>query len=348
MPERLLRLLAAVAAVLGLGAQIASAAAPGADPGIDRALAAQEAFTDRLLDKGGVVGTAVGVSAEGEPVVRILVAHSGVAGLPNRLNGVPVEVDVTGPLFAVQRPPGAGNGGGGGGGGTSEPATTARWPRPVPIGISTGNAGECSAGTIGARLKAANGDVFALSNNHVYALSNAAPLGSDIRQPGRYDTACADSPDNALGTLADFETLRFDGTNNVMDAAIAATTADDLRTTTPAAGYGSPRAGHGVAATLGMDVQKFGRTTRLTRGDVTGLNATVNIGYPGGTARFVGQIIVDGKGFLKSGDSGSLLVTDPGRQAVGLLFASTMSGRTAIANPIGAVLDRFVLEIDGD
>jgi hypothetical protein len=343
----LVTILAVPVIALGLFAQRASAAAPSEQSGLDRAASALDRVSGRLLDKSGVVGTAVGQTAEGDPVIRILVAHPGVTGLPDQLHGVPVVVDVTGPIIAVPKPPGAG-GGGGGGGGTGELATTASWPRPVPVGISTGNANECSAGTIGARVTNSSGDVFALSNNHVFALSNDGSIGDDIRQPGLYDTGCADSSANALGTLFDYEALVFDGTNNYMDAAIASTTVSDLGTATPPSGYGSPRSGHGVAAALGMPVKKFGRTTKLTTGQVTGLNASVNVGYQGGTARFAGQVLVDGRGFLKSGDSGSLLVTDPGREAVGLLFASSMSGRTAIANPIGPVLDRFGVTIDGD
>ena len=37
--------------------------------------------------------------------------------------------------------------------------------------------------------------------------------------------------------------------------------------------------------------------------------------------RFVDQVVISGRKFIKSGDSGSLLVTDPGRESVGLLFA---------------------------
>src|SRR5439155_16362832 len=42
---------------------------------------------------------------------------------------------------------------------------------PVPIGVSTGNvtAADCATGTIAARVKG-TGTVYALSNNHVYAL----------------------------------------------------------------------------------------------------------------------------------------------------------------------------------
>jgi hypothetical protein len=63
----------------------------------------------------------------------------------------------------------------------------------------------------------------------------------------------------------------------------------------------------------------------------------------GGTAftkTFTGQIVISNRGskFLKSGDSGSLMVEDVSTnpRAVGLLFAG--SNTSAIANPIGQVL----------
>ncbi len=88
----------------------------------------------------------------------------------------------------------------------------------------------------------------------------------------------------------------------------------------------------------------------MTKGEITGINATVNVRYSSGTARFVKQIeVVSIKGpFLKPGDSGSLLVTDPGKKPVGLIFAGNRSGKIAIANPIDAVLDKLNVTIDGE
>jgi hypothetical protein len=95
-------------------------------------------------------------------------------------------------------------------------------------------------------------------------------------------------------------------------------------------------------------VQKYGRTSGLTKGQVTGINATILVGYSSGTARFVDQIVVgSNKPFIKAGDSGSLLVTDPSRNPVGLLYAGSSSGTTAIANPINDVLIAFGVTIDG-
>jgi hypothetical protein len=101
-----------------------------------------------------------------------------------------------------------------------------------------------------------------------------------------------------------------------------------------------------VAAALNQTVRKYGRTTGLTTGSVVGLNATVNVGYSHGTARFVGQIIVRGNGqFSRSGDSGSLIV-DANRRPVGLLFAGSSNGYT-IANQIGQVLSALGVSVDG-
>src|SRR5262249_214479 len=101
-----------------------------------------------------------------------------------------------------------------------------------------------------------------------------------------------------------------------------------------------------VAASVGQAVKKSGRTTGLTRGTISALNATVTVGYEtecGATAfnkTSTGQIIVGQRrsSFLNSGDSGSLMVEDVATnpRAVGLLFAG--SSTSAVANPIGDVL----------
>jgi hypothetical protein len=339
-------------AVVVLAAASAAATTSGAQPtgrGLEQAIEAQERHTARLLSRPAVAGTAVGVTAGGEATVKVFTVRRNVAGIPKELDGVPVTVEVTGALRALHHRPGHGGGppGGGGGGGGGSLKPTDRWPRPVPIGISTGNEGECSAGTIGARVRKGS-DVFALSNNHVYALENDAPLGSRVLQPGLYDTSCSFSSSNTLGTLADFVSIDFSGGSNTVDAAIALTTTGDLGTSTPPDGYGTPSTTT-VSPTLNQAVQKYGRTTSLTRGVVTGINATVRVSYSSGTATFVDQIIVESAGpaFIKAGDSGSLLVTDPGRNPVGLLFAGNTSGKLAVANRIGAVLGAFNVSVDG-
>jgi hypothetical protein len=91
-------------------------------------------------------------------------------------------------------------------------------------------------------------------------------------------------------------------------------------------------------ATLGMRVRKYGRTTEYTEGNVTLLNATVNIAYSTmagqKTARFVGQVITEA--MSQGGDSGSLIVDATENKAVGLLYAG--STLATIFNPIDDVL----------
>jgi hypothetical protein len=330
--------------------------------GLGPAIAAQERHTGRLLAIPGVVGTAVGFTRDGRPAVKILTRAAGTAGLPTSLDGIPVVEEATGDILAIGPPVGA-NGrrkSPGGGIATATPGTT-EYAHPVPIGVSTGNVtatANCATGTIGARVKNASNQVYALSNNHVYALTNTAPIGSHVVQPGLYDDGCvAPETDNdaassdVIGTLAAFDKIAFcKGRKcpaNTIDAAIASSTTTQLGHSTPSGGYGTPTSP--ASATVGEAVEKYGRTTALTTGKVTGINASILVSYGSGrTALFVQQILAENASttFLGAGDSGSLLVASSGSHAVGLLFAGNSSGTTGIANPIAAVLGHFGVTID--
>ena len=99
---------------------------------------------------------------------------------------------------------------------------------------------------------------------------------------------------------------------------------------------------HGTKpAALGMAVRKSGRTTGLTTGTITLLNATVNVAYGNRTARFSGQII--STPMSQGGDSGSLLVDATENVAVGLLFAG--SDQSTIFNPIDSVLSALQVNL---
>ncbi len=194
---------------------------------------------------------------------------------------------------------------------------------------SISNIGECSAGTIGARVKNAS-RVYALSNNHVYALENNAPIGSTILQPGRYDTRYSSSKNNIIGTLSSFVPIDFSGRNNIVDAAIASSSTSQLKNVTPSDGYGAPNSQTYFQATgnspyLGQAVKKYGRTTKLTTGTINGINVTVKVCYDcpcSLIAIFINQIAIDSGGFSKAGDSGSLIVSnDSNAYPIALLFA---------------------------
>src|SRR5437870_1493641 len=337
------------------------------EQGFERARAAQERHTSRLLAIKGVTGTAVGFANDGRAVVTIFTKAGGIHGLPASLDDVPVVVAVTGELLALR------NSRRGGVAPrdlapsvpcTLPPAVTpaGEFCPPVPIGVSTGNvtAADCATGTIGARVIDGTGTVYALSNNHVYALTNRAPLGSLVAQPGLVDDGCVtpETDDDAtlsdvIGPLVDFQPIAFCRHHrcpaNTIDAAIASSTTDELGDGTPAGGYGSPAKGSGVSALVGQSVEKYGRTTAQTTGTVTGINASVLVSYGSGqTALFVHQIVFENSGLpvIGAGDSGSLLVTTDSHSAVGLLFAGNASGSMATGNPIGAVLTRSGVTID--
>lgn len=307
---------------------------------LELALQAQELTAPAFLDMEGVVGTAVSFE-DGQAVLAVYLTAPGAALLPEFVSGVRVRPQVTGPFVSLADPP----------------AVEARegsvdpkrgFPRPVPIGVSTGHPG-VSAGTLGARVTDGR-DVFALSNNHVYANNNQGRPGDNLLQPGVVDGGR--DPDDAIGTLHDFEPIRFCAAGlcpyNRIDAALALTSTGDLGHETPDDGYGAPRP-WSADADLGMEVQKYGRTTGHTRGRVTGIHAIIDVSYRTGTARFEEQIVISGGDFSGPGDSGSLVVTDgrllADRRPVGLLFAG--SSANTIANPIEPVLERFGVRVDG-
>lgn len=91
---------------------------------------------------------------------------------------------------------------------------------------------------------------------------------------------------------------------------------------------------------VGDRVQKTGRTTGYTTGEVTATDVVVNVDFgQGRVARFEDQILLTN--MSKGGDSGSAVFNENG-DLVGLLFAG--SNTVTIANKIEHVIDE--LEID--
>ena len=335
-------------------------------PGLNRAIEVQKEHAKSLLKQPGVVGTAVGIGPEGSPVVQVYTEKAGMVPLPKFLDGVMVQEIAAGKFHALEACDNGGlpiplcqpdiqkRGQGGPGGPSSTTVDpTARFDNPVPIGVSVGNGNECAAGTIGARL----GNAWALSNNHVFARENNASVPENILQPGLYDTTCVDNGNNQLGSLFQFSTINFSGSNTI-DAAIATfgSNGRTLGCATPSNGYGTPDAlawstALNVEGLLQVPVQKYGRTTSLTKGTIISVNWIGNIGYSTGTAQFVDQIIVYSTrgAFVKAGDSGSLVVGRPGapKTPSGLLFAGDSSGKYGIVNRIDNVLKSFQRDLDG-
>jgi hypothetical protein len=341
-------LLTALLGLVACGGEPTGPGLPGPGPDlrtassaeVRAAVAVHARHVPALMATRGVVGTAVTRLANGQLGIKVLLETDGVSGVPTSIEGLPVTTLVTGRLMAL-----------------SDPTTR---QRPAPTGFSVGHP-SITAGTIGARVVDAAGNVYVLSNNHVLANSNGATVGDPILQPGPFDGGTAA---DQIATLFAFKPIVFSGTaSNTIDAAIALSNPGDLGNATPSDdGYGTPGAtifGDANAdgmfddktALLGLPVQKYGRTTKLTKGTITGINATVSICYEvvfifcTKSARFVDQLIIDASGFSGGGDSGSLIVSDDAnRNPVGLLFAG--SSTQTIANRIDLVLSNFGVSID--
>ena len=212
--------------------------------------------------------------------------------------------------------------------------------RPAPSGISIGHT-NITAGTLGCLVTDnTDGTQCILSNNHVMADANSASIGDPIIQPG--DADGGGSPADDIATLKRFVTVSCTATNRV-DAAIAevikaadvvAQFKDNLMPY-PAANHqavgllyagGGGRtllnpirdvmtqlnisflAGAGAIgdAEIGMAVEKVGRTTEYTTGEVLEIDVTANVGpYSCGAAEFDNQIATCD--MSSGGDSGSVV-----------------------------------------
>lgn len=319
----------------------------------------KETHKEELLAKPNVVGVGVGFRHIGRRMtdevavvilVRQKIAEAGLtrsALVPREVDSVRTDVVEVGELRALQ-------------------TRTDRW-RPAPGGVSIGHF-RISAGTLGVVVRDRNsGERLILSNNHVLANSNDARAGDPVLQPGGADGGSV--PEDTIAELVRFVPIEFNEApptcgvassvagllsgladllgsrhrvrayqvnqqaSNLVDAAVARPLQDDqvldeILEIGEVAGTLPPA--------LGMAVRKSGRTTELTEGTITVLDAAVQVNYgEGRVARFENQIV--STPMSQGGDSGSLLVAAGSQEAVGLLFAG--SSQSTIFNPIDMVLD---------
>lgn len=301
--------------------------------------------TRGLMKKSNVVAVGIGYKTVNGKItdelsiicsVETKKAKTDLAGedlVPAAIRGITTDVIESGKIEAQQDPKG-------------------RF-RPAPGGVSVGHYA-ITAGTLGCWVKK-NGEFQILSNNHILANSNSASPGDAILQPGPSDNG--NNPNDKIAELTEFIPIAFGGPDNLVDAAIArAVEVDGGGSLCPFANAiasflnrGAAAAGRktrlrpvkvsaiddvvkneilniGVVNTLaeaelGMELKKMGRTTGLTNGAVTQVNATVNVSYGTQTALFIDQILTTN--MSAGGDSGSAVVTKEGNQLVGLLFAGS-------------------------
>lgn len=330
-----------------------------------KVFAIQDKHSPSLMKQDGIVGVATTFD-KSDRRLKIVVMTNGAGSptIPKEIEGVPVIEKLSGPIYMSQ---------------IVQPIQQTRLPRPVPIGtsgapvINSCALPTCYSGTIGCRLKARDGSgYYALSNNHVFAFFNNLTPGNVVSAPSPGDVGCNCSAGDNVGTLFKFKPFDFDpGAANVIDAAIIKTDPSLIGNSTLPTSYGTPKskimplpeeAKTPVVAVPGalapffpfnLQVQKFGRTTGHTNGEIFAFNATLVVNPPPGinafAQRFARQIIIVPTGtfgvFSAGGDSGSLIVTED-RHPVALLFAG--GGIFTIGNPIGDVLKYFDMDIDGE
>jgi hypothetical protein len=315
---------------------------------------AQELNQDVLLGYPNVIGVATGFreregKVTGALVVQVFVSRkvsdaqlNPADVVPNRVfgwEGFAVQTDV------IE---------------TTVPAAqqdTTRY-RPVEAGSSIGPEASVSAGTLGGWACDNTDDtIVVLSNNHVLSNLDTLPVLRRIVQPGRLDGGVL--PGDVIGALK-----RHNPVNTVANPPPAGTV---IPTSVVDAAIGSIDGGididHDVvdigpaiyelrAPALNMNVQKRGRTTRLTtNGRITSVGMTFNCTYRNQTRISSIQnafriTSTDGNVFSSPGDSGSLIFDQAAGQlsntlpVVGLLYAGgTFNNGTPFtdANDINAV-----------
>jgi hypothetical protein len=187
---------------------------------------------------------------------------------------------------------------------------------------------------------------YILSNNHVLANSNLAQIGDPILQPGPLDGGV--DPSDRIAVLSRFVPMALEPPiprhlhRNLVDAALAQGQFHDLDREIYWLGYVEAWR-RKTMVSVGTPVQKTGRTTNYTTGTIIAVNATIDVGgYTGGrVGRFVDQIVLTN--MSAPGDSGSVIVTQDGNVAVGLLFAG--SAVATIANQIENVRSLLRVEV---
>jgi hypothetical protein len=272
--------------------------------------------------------------------------------VPDEIDGIPTDVLEVGDVRA-------------------ETTRTTR-QRPAPGGVSLGHV-RVTAGTFGCIVRdRASGDALLLSNNHVVADSNQGQPGDAILQPGAADGGR--EPADVIAALERFGEIQFSRQPSTCSLAsglvrvvnrlaawggfhhrLEAWREDPLAVNRIDAAVARPYDENDVLAEvlelgplsgtrppeLGLKVRKSGRSTGLTTGEISVLEATITVGYGDRTAQFAGQIVTTP--MSSPGDSGSVLVENGGPRAVGLLFAG--SDQATLYNPIDDVLRALAVEL---
>jgi hypothetical protein len=282
-----------------------------------------------------------------DPKVHIYLTRSSAAllkRLPKTVEGVGVRAHRMGPITV--RPEAAASA-------TNQGHLFERKNR-IACGSSCAPTSEQLSGTLGALVRKGSGSqLYLLSNNHVFAGCNHVPKNQPILAPSSLDGRPTVRAPGEIGRHELIHELRSGSPNfvNPCDADWALARATDAAIVSSwqgddANGYDTPGA---VAPPRSqMAVKKFGRTTALTTGVVEAkVTSPMPVEYTSrhfkGTVWFKDVWTVRGTGwaFALQGDSGSLVVTEDGQRAVGLVFAANRNGDYAWIIPMPCVASTF-------
>lgn len=251
----------------------------------------------------------------------------GIAPLPERIAGIPVEINVRAYRLGAW-------------------AAAAPWAAsargrndPLMGGISISDDRTPGAGTLGALVSdRATGQRLILSNFHVLGDWGARPGSPRVLQPGRLDGGRDTS---AVGGF-----LRH-AMDSHLDAAVARL---DGRRGVSARIFGIGTVGPLAMPAIGQRVVKYGRSTGLTSGVISGVAGSARLTY-GGIPWLIRSIVAidppePGRLVSGPGDSGSCWVTDePGHRAVALHFAGTDLPERALAIDLAPVCNALRVDI---
>lgn len=302
--------------------------------------AVQARYEGEILRRKGIISMGVALDrASGQLIFEIVAEEDGPRPrVPARLDGVPVRLS----FDTHQAPVNGGN--------ACVPCHANQLSLPVQMGNSgrTIAAGSnCGACTMGFKAcEEQTGDAVWVTSAHCATdgstCPGSAPIGANAAHVSPLDAPTCNTATSNVGTLSAQAPPVAGGT---VDA--AAIDSDAGLTQTSIRDIGAPSATPGNALP-GDEVQKSGRTTGYTTGEVTAVGVSVNVAYNCGTRTMNDQIRIESDTvFCLGGDSGSgVLDFESPPRVVGLIMSGNAAGTRCHANDIANVLAALGLSMN--
>jgi hypothetical protein len=224
----------------------------------------------------------------------------------------------------------------------------------IACGSSVTAAPLVGAGTLGALVRDADGTLCGLSNNHVTGGCNHIPVGMPVISPAPIDASPEAIAPLSIGRHTSFLPLLSGNPGQVVlqqfDAsAFRIVTPNSVSSMQGENYYDTPPNVGPIAG--GQLVKKVGRSTGLTHGRVVG-EFTTPLPIPYASPRFsatvyftgIYGVVSEGQVFSGPGDSGSLVASEDGTRAVGLVFGS-MNNQVSLVIPLQPLFNEMRLTI---